>query len=104
METDKSIRLFNFAQILPNNDRIKYRIELEKLEREERIKVDLENQKRKEEIRGGEIFRLLQLEREKNLKLKEIENEKEDIKSRRQDIIYKVKLKIKIRKEIYLTY
>lgn len=80
--TEKPKRVYNFAQILPNNERVRVKLELEKLEEEERLRLEIEKQKKKEEVNTDEILRLQQLERERKQKLKELENQKEDIKER----------------------
>ncbi len=79
-------RVLNFAQVLPNNDRVRNKMELEKLEEEERIKIEIEKQKKKEEISSEEILRIQQLDRERKQKLKDLENQKEDIKERTSQI------------------
>jgi len=79
-------RTLQFAQVLPNNDRVRNKLELEKLEEEERIRIELEKQKKKEEISSEEIMRLQQLDRERKQKLKDLENQKEDIKDRTNQI------------------
>jgi DNA-binding protein YbaB len=43
-----------------------------------------------------------QMERERKQKQKELENQKEDVKARRQEIAIKVNLLNNLRKEIYL--
>lgn len=79
-------RTLQFAQVLPNNERVRNKMELEKLEEEERLRIEIEKQKKKEEISSEEILRLQQLDRERKQKLKDLENQKEDIKERTSQI------------------
>ena len=75
-----------FAQVLPDNERVRNKLKVEKLEEEERNRIELENKKKNEELNSEELLRYQQQERERKQKLKELENQKEDIKERTMEI------------------
>lgn len=97
-------RNFHFAQILPNNDRVR-KNELEKLEEEEkeRALLEIEKEKKQKEIFSEEIQIKQIKEKEKKQKLKDEENLREDKKDREMKVAKMVYF-IYPRKEIYLQY
>ena len=90
--TDKpSKRVYHFAQILPDNDRVRKKLEIQKYEEEEKTKVQMERDRLKmEEINNDELIKQMKLDNEKQLKQKEMENQAQDIKSRFAQIQLKV--------------
>jgi hypothetical protein len=78
----KPKRVYKFAEILPDNDRIRKKKEFEELEKLEREKYEIEQQKKKnEEINLEELTKKLKIDKE--IKQKQlIENEKLNIQER----------------------
>jgi hypothetical protein len=76
-------RTFHFAQILPNNDRVSRKTEIEKFEEEEKERlIEFEKEKKLKELNSEEQQRNQQREREKKQKQRDEEFLKEDKKER----------------------
>jgi hypothetical protein len=83
MEMDKPKRVYNFAQILPDNDRVRKKMEYEKMQEDERIREEFERQKLKQdEFNREEHLKQQKLEKDRKQKQRELENQQQDIKMR----------------------
>ncbi len=79
---NKPKRVYKFAEILPDNERVRRKKEFEEIEKLEREKIEIEQQKRKnEEINLEELSKKMKIDKE--IKQKQMmENEKLNIQER----------------------
>lgn len=76
-------RTYNYAQVLPDNDRVRKKLEVERVMEEERLREENERQKKKlDEFNYEEHLRQQKLERDRKQRQMEMENQQQDIKLR----------------------